>query len=233
MDVKVIYCWFGGNQLPEAAKNYLLTWQQQLPTVSVVAVSEANFDVTCNQYVQEAYTKGKFAFVSDYARLAYLYEHGGIYLDTDVEVRQDLVSLYSETDLVVSLEYFEWELTGVNTGTIIAPPHHPVIAELLATYENEVFIDHGAATQTINQRLTNVLLKKGLLLENVEQHLAGVTVYPYEYFCTDNPKAYAVHHYASSWHEQSSVYRKIRRRIGKWMKQRIGRERFAKIWPPK
>lgn len=233
MKMTVMYCWFGGRELPQAAVNYLTTWQQAMPKQTIVEVNETNFNLQVNQYVQEAYAQRKFAFVSDYARLAYLYEHGGIYLDTDVEVRQDLTSLYSDTDVVVSLEYYEWELTGVNTGTIIAPPKHPLIAELLATYDNQPFIDQGEATQTINQRLTAILLEKGLVLKNERQQLDGVSIYPYEYFCTDNPKAYAVHHYASSWHGKQSLYRKARRRFGKWLKQRIGRDRFAKIWPSK
>lgn len=233
MNVNVIYCWFGGAQLPLIAQNYLQGWQQQMPQCPIVAVTEANFDLNANHYVQTAYDQRKFAFVSDYARLAYLYEHGGIYLDTDVEVRQDLSQLYSETDVILSLEYYEWELTGVNTGTIIAPPKHPLIAELLATYERETFIDQGEATQTINQRLTKILLEQGLKLKNEYQQLPGVVVYPYEYFCTDNPEAYAVHHYASSWQGQQSLYRKARRRMGKLIKHHIGRERFAKIWPRK
>ena len=36
--------------------------------------------------MKEAYEKGKYAFVSDYVRVYALYNYGGIYLDTDVEV---------------------------------------------------------------------------------------------------------------------------------------------------
>ncbi|MGL6058151.1 MAG: glycosyltransferase family 32 protein [Culicoidibacterales bacterium] len=232
MSQQLIYCWFGGNELPKSAEQYIQTWRNSMPTTPIIAVTEANFEInTSNGYVKAAFKQRKFAFVSDYARLKYLYEHGGIYLDTDVEMCRDLSALISKTDLVISLEYYEWELTGVNTGTIIAPPKHPIIAELLATYENEAFVDCGEATATINQRLTQLLMTKGLVLENRQQQLEQVTVYPYEYFCTNNPQAYTIHHYASSWQGKKSGYRQFRRRLGKLLKRVIGRERFAKIWP--
>ena len=38
----------------------------------------------------EAYDAKKWAFVSDYARFKILYEYGGVYFDTDVEILQSL-----------------------------------------------------------------------------------------------------------------------------------------------
>ena len=40
--------------------------------------------------MREAYEAGKWAFVSDFARLKVIYDHGGIYLDTDVELLKPL-----------------------------------------------------------------------------------------------------------------------------------------------
>lgn len=230
MEADILYCWFGGQALPAAAKNYVSGWGKVMPATPIIEVNEHYLAGTTNLYVKQATAAQKFAFVSDYARLAYLYEHGGIYLDTDVEVCRDLTPLVSDSELVLSLEYYEWELTGVNTGTIIAPPKHPFIGEVLASYENETFVDQGAATLTINQRMTNLLVEKGLVLANYEQLIAGVRIYPYEYFCTNNPKAYTIHHYASSWQGKQSVVRKLRRRLGKLVKRLVGRERFAKLW---
>lgn len=38
----------------------------------------------------------KRAFVSDYARFKILYEHGGVYFDTDVEVLKSMDDIYTE-----------------------------------------------------------------------------------------------------------------------------------------
>ena len=40
--------------------------------------------------VKEAYEKKKWAFVSDYARIYALYKEGGIYFDTDMEVKKNI-----------------------------------------------------------------------------------------------------------------------------------------------
>ncbi len=231
MKQKLFYCWFGETELPESARTYIQTWKMKMPTASIVEVNEQNFDVTSHPYVMQAYRAKKFAFVSDYARLQHLYKYGGIYLDTDVEMCQSLSELYSQTDVVLSMEYFEWELTGVNTGTIIAPPKHPFIAEILATYDDQEFVDCGEATQTINERITQILIDKGMELKNEVQYIEQVKLYPHQYFCTKNKSSYTIHHYASSWHDQQSLYRLIRRRIGKLLKKIVGPTVFVKIWP--
>ena len=52
--------------------------------------NETNFDVNARQYTREAYQAQKWAFVSDVARLQALVSHGGIYLDTDFELIDNL-----------------------------------------------------------------------------------------------------------------------------------------------
>ncbi len=58
---------------------------------------EANFDVNFCRRSRQAYEAGKYAFVADIARLKVLYEQGGIYLDTDVELTAPLDELISQT----------------------------------------------------------------------------------------------------------------------------------------
>ena len=84
---KVIhYCWFGDKELPKLAKKCIKSWNKYCPDYKIVCWTEDNFDVTCNRYVHEAYKAKKWAFVSDYVRLKVVYDNGGIYLDTDVEL---------------------------------------------------------------------------------------------------------------------------------------------------
>lgn len=89
------YCWFGGKPLPDEVKYYISTWQKYCPDYEIKEWNESNFDVNQNQYCREAYETKKWAFVSDYARLKILYEYGGIYMDTDVEVCKPLDHLAS------------------------------------------------------------------------------------------------------------------------------------------
>ena len=80
------YCWFGGNPLPELAMKCIESWRTYFPDYEIKEWNEDNFDVNIIPYTKEAYENKKYAFVSDYARFWILYNHGGIYFDTDVEV---------------------------------------------------------------------------------------------------------------------------------------------------
>lgn len=80
------YCWFGGKEKPDIVKRCLASWRNHLTDYQFIEWNEINFDINRNVYVKQAYEAGKFAFVSDYARVFALFHFGGIYLDTDVEV---------------------------------------------------------------------------------------------------------------------------------------------------
>lgn len=80
------YCWFGGNPLPELAQKCIASWKKFLPDYEIKEWNESNYDVRKIPYIEQAYNAKKYAFVSDYARFDILYQYGGIYFDTDVEV---------------------------------------------------------------------------------------------------------------------------------------------------
>ena len=90
---KVIhYCWFGGKPLPPLAEKCIASWRKYLPDYEIRRWDETNFDVEAHPYTRDAYAAGLYAFVSDYARFKILFEHGGVYFDTDVEVIRPLFS---------------------------------------------------------------------------------------------------------------------------------------------
>ena len=78
------YCWFGGGPIGEADRKCMESWKKYCPDYKIIEWNEQNFEISANRYAQQAYEAKKYAFVSDYARLAVVYEYGGIYLDTDV-----------------------------------------------------------------------------------------------------------------------------------------------------
>ena len=86
---KIHYCWFGKNPKPQKVLDCIASWRQLLPEYEIIEWNEKNFDISQNMYAREAYEAGKYAFVSDFARLKILYDEGGIYLDTDIEVVQN------------------------------------------------------------------------------------------------------------------------------------------------
>ena len=113
---KVIhYCWFGNNPLPFEVKKCIDSWKKICPDYEIKRWDETNFDVYQNDFIKSAYGSKAWAFVSDYARLKIVYDEGGIYLDTDVELKKSLDELrknegfllFSKRDIIVQLV---WDL---------------------------------------------------------------------------------------------------------------------------
>ena len=94
---KIHYCWFGKGPKSKLFEKCLASWKKYFPDFEIIEWNEENFDVSSNKYVKEAYENKKWAFVSDYARLKIIYEEGGIYFDTDVEVLKRIPDEILET----------------------------------------------------------------------------------------------------------------------------------------
>lgn len=214
------YCWFGGGQLPELARNCIESWRKFCPDYKIVEWNESNFDLNVCKYVQEAYDEKKWAFVSDYARFWILYNYGGVYVDTDVEFIRSIDDIVSQgafmgcepalqgmnnKDSINKLKFF------VNPGLgIAAPAHHFFIKEVLNSYESRSFYKESGELNlvTIVETTTVILKNYGYKDSNSIQKIADFTIYPVDYFCprnyitgelnlTDN--TYSIHHYTASW----------------------------------
>ena len=128
---KLHYCWFGGNEMPKQYKEWIDSWKKYCPDYEIIEWNESNYDITKNKYMYQAYQQKKWGFVPDYARLDIIYNHGGIYLDTDVEVRRNLDDLLYQ-DGFVGFERDEFVNFGSGFGAIRGLP---IIKELLDYYE--------------------------------------------------------------------------------------------------
>ena len=129
------YCWFGPEPLPKRVKKCIRSWEKLCPDYQIVRWNEQNFDIHYNQFTKDAYEAGKWAFVSDVARLYIIYHHGGIYLDTDVELLKPLDSFLAQKAFM-GVEYNGLIATGLGFG---AEKHVEVIKELLDEYDRVRF----------------------------------------------------------------------------------------------
>lgn len=200
------YCWFGTKEIPQMEKECMKSWKIQLPDYEIKLWNETNFDLSICKYFQEAYNAKKFAFVSDFCRIYALYEYGGIYFDTDVEVLKRFDPLLEHRAFLG----FE-NRTMVGTAMIALEPHSSLAKEMLDYYYQTPFYDaSGNENLTTNVTLLNKILEKyGIKHENSYQELdEGIIVYPREYFfpkklsdtefrITD--AAYCVHKMSGSW----------------------------------
>ena len=219
------YCWFGGKPLPSYAVKYIKSWKKYLPDYKIKKWDETNFDVNSIPYIKEAYNAGKYAFVSDYARFWILYNYGGLYFDTDVEVIRSLDDII-ESGPFLGVEQQNDDMITVAPGLCIgAEKHNKLFADLIEYYNHAHFINQdGTLCLTNVVEITTEYLKNGNL-KNIPsiQQSCGFTIYPKDYFCPMDyvtrelkitPNTRTIHHYAESWVPKST---KIKNAIGRIM----------------
>lgn len=205
---KVIhYCWFGGSPLTELAVKCIKSWRRYFPDYEIREWNESNFDVHICDYVKEAYKAKKWAFVSDYARFWILYYYGGVYFDTDVEVIKPMYGIVERGAFLGIEEASNDVAPGLGFA---ANPGLSFCKEVLEVYNKTHFIntDGFVNEQTVVKYATDILIQHGFVYSDSIQFVAGVYIYPPEYFCPQNYKTgivtitkntVSIHHYAASW----------------------------------
>lgn len=215
------YCWFGKGKIPDIDQMRIESWRRYCPDYEIRLWNEENYDISKCEYMLEAYEAGKWGFVPDYARLDIVCAHGGIYLDTDVELIKPLDNLL-ENRMFCGFEEDDCVNFGSGFGSV---PGHPMLAEMMRRYENIHFRKpDGSFNLTPSPAYqTEVLVAHGLALNNRKQIIEDVTVYPKEYFCPKDyitgvlsitESTYSVHHFAMSWvGETERVENEIRQKL--------------------
>ncbi len=231
------YCWFGGNPLPELAKKCIKSWEKYFPDYEIKEWNESNFDFNSCNYVKEAYEARKWAFVSDYARFKILYEYGGIYFDTDVEVVNSMEDILKKGAFIGRERIANTYPVNAGLG-LAAVPQMPIIKEIVDHYEASHFIQ-TSKIETVVERVTNILTKYGLSNKQKYQVVEGLQIYPSDFFCpydynvgelniTENTRS--IHWYDASWLDNRMQKRRSNCvRIQKIFRGRTG-ERIARMY---
>jgi len=198
---KIIHtCWFGSNQKPPKILACLESWKKHLPEYEIREWNEHNFDLSQNPFALEAFNRKRYAFVTDYCRLKLLYDFGGLYFDSDIEI-------------VKPLDKFLWNraFSGHETDSLTitavmgAEKNHPWVKMLLDYYS----IDRPYSERTNTQIITE--LNKPWIERQSYGHTylkEGVVIFPVSTFASfdhinlkkiPSDDAYAYHLYAGSW----------------------------------
>lgn len=201
------YCWFGQKEKPEEFNKFLRTWKTFLPDYEIKEWNENNFDVRYCNYSREAYLTRNFAHVSDVCRVYALYNYGGIYLDTDVEVMSSF-NPYLGLNAFVSLEP-----PLVGTAVMASEAGSSWLKKFLKYYETKHFINiWGHTVRTPNTKI----LSRRILPDLAPTEWP--TIFPKEFFCGDEDKdgkhiatenTVAVHHFAGSWRRKKTFGQRV------------------------
>lgn len=195
---KVIhFCWFGGNEYTPLVVKCMKTWSEYLPDWDFVLWNESNSPVS-HPFVKKALKDKKYAFAADYVRFYALYNYGGIYLDTDIEVLKDL-------DFLLHNSFFSGyesnDMQFISAGILGSIAKHPYLEDVIKYYN----------TLKVYETSPHILTK---IFNNSKYD--GVKIYEKDYFYPYNPfddsqkvkqlffsdlneKTCAIHHWNYSW----------------------------------
>lgn len=221
------YCWFGKGDMPEIALKCIESWHKHLPDYVYKLWDEETFDVNALPYTKEAYQARKFAFVSDYVRLWALYNEGGVYMDTDVEILKPL------NDLLYLPAFTGYEGSKTKppvTGLMASEPYGEWVKEQLDAYREAHFIkEDGSLDLTTNTiRISTIMRNNGFVQDGKYAVYKDLHIFPAEYFCprqttgefllTEN--TYCDHHFMGTWNAN--------KRVG-WLNKVIGPKNMTNL----
>lgn len=239
---KIHYCWFGKGPMSPVILDCLETWKKWLPDFKLILWNEENSDLS-HPFVQYAYARKKWAYVSDYVRLDVLYAQGGIYLDTDMFLTKNLEPLLKHKAF-----FGAEDAQLISCGILAAEAAHPVIGETLKYYSAHPLTDRYFRF-AIPRVLTRAVEKiyPTLELDFVKtQNLDGLTIYPPAYFYPfpyvkdrpfdkkfmrfATPETYAIHLWEGSWVSYSEFQYLRRREYGSGLQmifKNFGKQTFT------
>lgn len=220
---KIHYCWCG-SELPDSCKKNIESWEKYCPDYEIIEWNEKNYNFNENKYMRQAALMGKWGLACDYARVDILYNNGGIYLDTDVEVTQCLDELLYQKGFAILDNAFLVNF-GTGYGSIA---YNPILKELRDYYNDVDYIlqDGSLNNEPSPIHIYNVLRKYGLKVNDTFQTVPGINIYPmimggsnsYTQQKRVTDKTFFVHYGAATWLDNK--YMESKNRLSEYYKCR-------------
>ena len=215
------FCWLSTDEYPELIKNCIATWKEKLPDYEFIHWDTNRFNLESNIWVKQAFETKKYAFAADYIRLYSVYHHGGIYLDTDIEVLKSFNNLLERPYFIGS----EGNMI-IEAGVFGAEKNNPWVKNCLDYYEGKSFIKNDGTFDTLTlprimmsqiekERTIVEVLPENLSVEEQVNNSDKLYMFPKDYFCAKNhgtgmiektENTYCVHHFAMSWIDKKRTF---------------------------
>lgn len=228
------YCWLSDDPYPEKIQRCLDTWKKYLPDYEFMLWDLKRFPLEKSVWVKEAFESKKYAFAADYIRSYALYNYGGIYLDSDVEVLKPF-------DDLLELPYFFGRgnsAIGIEAATCGSEKGFPLFADLLAYYDGRHFIkEDGSLDMLVMPEILRKTMESKYRMKSIASidefidEEGVINLFPADYFSpiswetkhldqTEN--TYSIHHYVASWHTRTDEFKL-------WLHRVLGHKLYHKI----
>ncbi len=197
---KIHYFWVGPTKIPDKNRACIESWKKFCPDYDIIEWNESNYDIAKCAYMKQAYDSKMWGFVPDYARLDIIYQEGGIYLDTDVELIRSLDGLL-HCKAFMGFENRKSVALGLGFG---AEKGNVFIKQMRDEYDGRAFSLTASPVYS-----TEFLKTYGLRTNGRRQRIHNIDIFPAEYFAplcyldrrlkiTKN--TFSIHWYHASWH---------------------------------
>ena len=209
---KLHYVWIGDSEKPEIFNKCLKSWQEKMHDYEIIEINKENFDldnhIARNKFLRECYKRKLWAYIADYVRIHYLYENGGIYLDTDMEIVKDFSSLFENENIEFFTGYESDD--GIGMGLFGVSAKSKFLEKMIKFYDDEIY---KSPLFTLPQ-ITKYILKNDFSFDfsknEIRDEKNGICIYKKEYFYPFLPKekfdesivtenTYAIHWWHHSW----------------------------------
>jgi mannosyltransferase OCH1-like enzyme len=224
------YCWLSDDPLPLHIQLYIDNWKEILKGYTFMLWNTETFNVHSVNWVSQAFESKKYAFAADYIRLYALYNYGGIYLDSDVELIRSFDSLLHNKSFIGR------ETSGDLEAAVIGSiPKIPWIEELLQYYESNNFVDPISKkhnTLPLPLLIEKLIKKSSFHIQNMD-----VVIYDKSYFSPKNistgkihlePQTFCIHHFDGNW-VKNNLTNRIKRRVHSFLSLVSGPKLYRKI----
>ena len=189
---RIFYVWGANEPLKDSVKKYIDSWKKFLPNYEIIQIDEESkeyFDfqkeLDSNKWFKTVYDKKMWAYVSDYVRIKTLYDNGGIYFDTDVEVLQSFDDILSEPGFVgIQDSSLDGDKDLVEPAILGAKKGNLLLAKILCFYDKLIWEE---PIYTMPQ-IFNYFLRKYNITPFAKKKdqkiikLEHLTIYPERYF---------------------------------------------------
>lgn len=131
---KVIhYVWLGRSKKPRLVEKAIESWRKYAPEYEIKEWNEDNFNLDDSKFLTWAMSEKKYAFASDFIRLAVLKEFGGVYLDTDMIMIQPMSKIDDANAELIIARLTDRQIFGA--GLIMAEQNQEFISFALEEYK--------------------------------------------------------------------------------------------------